>query len=54
MCEVCKKLTMGIYPTPDIRMKILGKDLLLFKEKMFKTKHISIPINYCPICGRKL
>lgn len=54
MCEACKNLTIGIYPIPDIRIKVLGSDLLLFKEKIFKTKYVSIPINYCPQCGRKL
>lgn len=54
MCEVCKNLTIGIYPTPDIRMKVLGSDLLLFKEKLFRTKYVSIPINYCPQCRKEV
>ena len=50
MCECCRPLTIGIYPEYNIRIKILGKSLIITQERFLKDKKINFNINFCPMC----
>lgn len=54
MCDICENVVVGAFPTPDIKIKVVRKHLLIKKEGFFKDIRLGFPINYCPQCGRKL
>lgn len=54
MCEVCENVVVGTQSTPDINIKVIRKYLLVKKEGFLKDIRLGFPINYCPVCGRKL